>query len=93
MKQTWYLSFCDNDRPSGEQFLGGCYVDIDDEDIAAAEPVHAPEIAAAIQKAWLMGCNPGGEVASVRVDDMPPFADMDERGITPRNRLLSRKRN
>lgn len=52
----WMLSFCDTEKPVGEQFLGGCIVDADDE-------------LAAMRVAWERGCNPGGEVAFMDVDD------------------------
>lgn len=44
-------------------------------------------MAAAIRVSHAMGCNPGGEVGAVRLDDMPWFA---ARGADlPRNRLLT----
>lgn len=44
----WYISFCDPDRPEGEQFLG-------------AAIVKAPSLHHAITVSHLTGCNPGGE--------------------------------
>jgi len=98
MTQTWWLSFGD-----GEQFLGAAIVDVTDREAAAAEmlvamrraanrlpPVEhdaASWIAAAILKAHHAGCNPGGDVLSVRIDEAPEFAGYDAK--IPRDRLLS----
>lgn len=30
--RTFWLSFCDGDRPKGQQFLGACVVDVTDEE-------------------------------------------------------------
>ena len=49
MAKWWWLSFCDERRPRGDRFLGVCIVQGD-------------ELADAIQEAWRLGCNPGGEV-------------------------------
>lgn len=45
----WWLSFCDGDRPKGEQFLGVAIVE-------------AGDVVAAVKEAWRLGINPGGEV-------------------------------
>lgn len=45
-------------------------------------------IAAAMRKAHATGCNPGGQIAPLRLDGSPLFAAMDKR--LPRHRLLSR---
>jgi hypothetical protein len=47
---TWWLSFCDANKPDGKQFIGACIVSGTDF-INAVENSHAK------------GCNPGGEVA------------------------------
>ncbi len=96
--RTYWLSFCDGDRPKGQQFLGALVVDVTDAEAEAARieidqrfPQHAPEaewIAAAARKAWQHGCNPGGEIATVRIDDAEHFATMSPR--YPRLHLLSR---
>ena len=76
MKIYW-LSFCDGDKPKGEQFLGACLVEVSQEeaDLAAvcvaiefpyAEP-GSEWIGAASRKAHQMGCNPGGEMASIEL--------------------------
>ncbi len=44
-------------------------------------------MAAAIRKAHALGCNPGGEVGSVRLDRHPDFAANDR---YPRGQVLSR---
>lgn len=106
MTQTWWLSFCDSDRPTGEQFLGVAIIDVTDEDAAdnrdevdrrraqfnqpppGEDEEYVYYLAAAIRMAHLLGCNPGGEVAGVRLDDEAHFADMD--ASCPRNRLLLR---
>jgi hypothetical protein len=55
----WWLSFCDPHKPEGSQFLGACIVE-------------APAMELAAPAAWLLGCNPGGEVMIVEVEIMPP---------------------
>ncbi len=45
----WWLSFCDDRKPKGAQFLGLCIVEAVDE-ITAVKITHA------------LGINPGGEV-------------------------------
>lgn len=49
MKSLWWLSFADPDLPRGRQFLGVVVVRADD-------------MKDAMQKAWRLGINPGGEV-------------------------------
>jgi hypothetical protein len=103
--QTWWLSFCDGDRPKGQQFLGAVVIDVDEADLALALPgllrirkSHGlpppPDgddtywLAAAIQKSHHLQCNPGGEVASMRLDHLDGWERV--RVIYPRDRLLSR---
>ena len=92
--KTFYLSFCDNDRPEGQRFLGACVVDVTQEDadnalvvLAARFPQALPEsewIAAAMTKAHREKCNPGGEVMSCEIpQDNPALA------LYPRNTLMS----
>lgn len=45
----FYLSFVDDDRPKGDRFIGACWV-----------KAGGPTIA--LQKAHMLGCNPGGHV-------------------------------
>jgi hypothetical protein len=99
--QTWWLSFCDPDRPEGQQFLGVVVVDVDEMDVARAEPAATAIRAAhglpplsdpadqwmsgAIGKTYRLKMNPGGAVAAVRVDDVAP---PEELAAVPRDRLL-----
>jgi len=77
--RTYWLSFCDNDRPEGQRFIGACIVQVTLSEALTAlasrpdmrDRVEGPWIGAAVLKAWALGCNPGGEVASARVDDFP----------------------
>jgi hypothetical protein len=48
----WWLSFCDTERPKGQQFLGACIV-------------RGRGVAMATITAHLHGCNPGGEVMAI----------------------------
>jgi hypothetical protein len=50
----WWLSFVDHDRPEGKRQIGCCIVPGDD-------------IADAAQMAWVLKCNPGGEVAGIPI--------------------------
>lgn len=97
MTKTFWLSFCDDERPKGEQFLGVAVVDVTEEDAADAfgdlslrfphaQP-GAEWLAAAVRKAHETGCNPGGEVMSM---EMPP--EWPDFGTCPRNKLLSKAR-
>jgi hypothetical protein len=104
MTQTWWLSFSDPDRPTGQQFLGAVVIDVDAADVAQAEPTATAlraahglppltdpadrYLAGAIGKTHRLGCNPGGEVASMRIDDVPDFATHGSR--YPRGQVLSR---
>ncbi len=96
MTRTYWLSFCDNDRPAGQQFLGVAVVDVTEKDRAEAEVITREKwgerdeevywLGAAIRKSHQEGCNPGGEVASARIDEFitPETPDC------PRHRLLSK---
>lgn len=95
MTRAYWLSFCDGDKPTGQQFLGVCLVDVTDDmaadallDIALRFPMAmdgAEWVAAAIKEAHRLGCNPGGEVASNDVTDGPP----DILAAHPRGKLMS----
>src|SRR5436190_1288829 len=80
--QTFWLSFADHNRPVGHQFLGAALVEVTEADVALAMPFlnqrreafglppadeEACWLAGAIHKSHQLGCNPGGEVASVRL--------------------------
>lgn len=69
----WWLSFCDVDKPAGEQFLGVAIV-------RAGGPVSA------MQRAWDLGINPGGEVMNYQLPD-----DAAARVRPYMDRLLSRE--
>lgn len=81
-RKVFWLSFCDGTKPRGEQFLGACVVDVTAAEADAAEidmllrfPLAMPGnewLAAAISKAHRLGCNPGGEVASMELPDDHP---------------------
>jgi hypothetical protein len=90
--RTFWLSFTDETRQEGSQFLGVCVIDVTDADVELVRqrlerthPYHAPGaewLAAAIRKAWRLGINPGGAVAGF---DITPADDI----TVPRNELLS----
>ena len=81
-RKVFWLSFCDGDKPKGEQFLGACVIEVtaEEADEAAVDvmlrfPFAQPGsewLAAATRKAHRHGCNPGGEVASMEVDPSNP---------------------
>ena len=52
----WWLSFCDPDRPAGDRFVGGCFV-------------QGRDVGCAVRRAWQLGCNPDGEVAGLPFSD------------------------
>lgn len=93
MRKTFWLSFVDAAQPPGQRFRGVAIVDVSDGEAAEARDMVAaafPDaqdgsewIAAASRKAWLVGCNPGGEVLSI---ELPP----GHHESLPRHRLLSR---
>ncbi len=57
MRHWRWLSFCNAERPKGTQFLGACLVDVDTDPADVRGSVKA-----AIDRAWMLGLNPGGEV-------------------------------
>jgi hypothetical protein len=52
---SWWMSFCDPDKPKGEQFLGVVIT-------------KAPGLMHARQRAWMFGINPGGEIQAFPVE-------------------------
>jgi hypothetical protein len=52
----YYLSFSDSTKPKGQMWAGACCVEAEDEK-------------AAVRKAWMTGCNPGG---CVLIHKVPP---------------------
>ncbi len=57
-RQLW-LSFCDTDKPKGDQFLGVIVIE-------------SCGLATAIQKLWEMGINPGGQVLCYETSGVLP---------------------
>jgi hypothetical protein len=97
MTRTFWLSFCGPKvDPDVDSFRGVCIIDVTDEDaeharqkLARLFPNALPGaewIAAATQLAHLFECNPGGEVMSSDITDVPQLTAT----FPPRNRLLSR---
>jgi hypothetical protein len=94
--RTFWLSFCDGDRPAGDQFLGVCIVDVTGDDANDAQldvllrfPLAqegAEWLAAASRKCHRLGINPGGEMASFEITGLTP-----PDGVTVvKDRLLSK---
>jgi len=54
----WWMSFCDPDKPTGQQFLGVLVIE-------AIGFMHA------VQLSWTLGLNPGGEVIAGQVEGVP----------------------
>jgi hypothetical protein len=52
----YWMSFCDNAKPKGEQFLGTCIV-------------HAHDEVEATRLAWARGMNPGAEIMFMVIDE------------------------
>lgn len=89
---SYWLSFRDPDRPTGHAFSGVCIVDLDERDIEAEgrrlarldlSPLTAG-LRLAINKAWFMACNPGGEVAGSALNP-------GEHRDVPRDKLMLRE--
>jgi hypothetical protein len=57
MTDHWWLSFADPDKPKGQTFLG-----------VAIVPIKTDNVEAAVDKAWELDCNPGGEVLGQEFD-------------------------
>lgn len=66
----FWMSFCDSDKPKGSQFLGVILV-------------RGVDIQDAMTNSWLMGINPGGEVAFMAMDI--PYSQVNMKFV---NRLL-----
>lgn len=77
--RRFWLSFVDPDRPKGDRNVGVCIVEPTEDDREVAKlklrtrfAIDAPtaeqmDIAAALQCANRLGCNPGGEVATIEL--------------------------
>lgn len=89
--KVFWMSFCDNDRPEGERFLGACLIGVNAEeaDKAAIDVLlrlpfaqaGAEWLAAATSKAHRLGCNPGGEIASAEISVDHPMLTHYQRGV------------
>lgn len=96
MDRTFWMSFADPDKPEGQRFLGVSIVEVSEEEasdsraeLAVSHPKHLPGaewIAAAARVAWVMGCNPGGEIGAAEIppEHLAKFAD------APRFRLMQK---
>lgn len=80
---TFWMSFCDPDKPKGQQFLGVSIVEVDELDVMLAIGNLAM---AASAKAWERQCNPGGEVAMKEIHP----DDLHNLNETPRFVVLSK---
>jgi hypothetical protein len=82
----FWLSFCDPERPEGEQFTGVALVEGDG-------ATHDEALRDAIRHAWATGCNPGGEIQSILVDAMLDSMSNEQRvrlARAPRDTLLDK---
>lgn len=76
LRSLFWLSFCDTERPKGQQFLG-------------VVMVRAPTLLEAIKAAWALEINPGGAIESHHLPDGKTHAgaEVPEKWI---GRLLSK---
>lgn len=89
--KIFWMSFCDGDRPEGQQFLGACIISVSAAeaedcmvDMLLRFPFAQPDaewIAAATKKAWALGCNPGGEIATHEIPPDHPMLAHYTQGI------------
>jgi hypothetical protein len=97
-EKAFWLSFCDAERPEGQQFLGVCIVKVSAEDADAealtlllrfppAQP-GSEWLAAAITKSHRLGCNPGGEVAAHELPADHPNLAFYELGVLMDRRTI-----
>ncbi len=63
-EHRYWLSFCDPDLPEGSRVLGVAIV-------------VARGVVSASERAWELGCNPGGEVLSMELPDELPIEPTD----------------
>jgi hypothetical protein len=82
----FWLSFRNPSKPKGQQFAGVALVEGDGPDLKS-------QLKSAISRAWACGCNPGGEIESIRLDDATLGRMSNEGRVrlarAPRNTLLS----
>lgn len=77
----FYLSFCDPEKPEGQQFVGATIVEAENE-------------RAALARSWMLKINPGGEgmfieLNFVSADDIPPEARHYLDRLVPREAVLA----
>lgn len=78
MSKPWfYMSFCDVTKPKGQQFLGAATVQGDDE-------------MDAVKNSWVLGINPGGEIAIVALGKIDQNT-MPETGKKYLNKFVPRE--
>lgn len=78
MTSLFWLSFCDESAPEGEQFKGAALVEADD-------------LKGAVGRAWATGCNPGGQVMSVELNlDAMPNTRRVRLARAPRDTLMDK---
>lgn len=77
---TYWLSFIDQER---RRNLGVCFVDV------PVDRTPTDNIRAAIQESHRLGCNPGGEVLAIRLEEAA--TDRERLAATERGRLYSRE--
>jgi hypothetical protein len=68
--QSWWLSFCDPAKPDGQSFIGACVVQIPDVPYPGG---HDDALQNALRIAYLMDCNPGGDVRGARIHENSPI--------------------
>lgn len=73
-QSLYWLSFCDPDMPKGHAFLGVAIV-------------HAFDFEGAVQEAWNLGINPGGEVMGFPIPSVVDNLVREDTG-----RLLSKEK-
>ena len=85
--RVYWMSFCDEHQPDSQSFLGVSVVRVTQADVNDImpdlvlrfpnhEPIDGPWLAAASRKAHRLGINPGGQLATWRIDNL---------GVMPEN--------
>lgn len=75
---TFWMSFCDAEKPDGSKFIG----------VALVEATSWQE---ALTVSHMTGCNPGGEIKFIEIEDedIPPHMQ-GPMSVAPRNTLMNR---
>lgn len=79
MTKYFWMSFCDTDKPNGQQFLGVSIIPVTKEEVDRLVPlirVMYPMstddwFVTATMKSWDEKCNPGGQVSATLLDGAP----------------------